>query len=1128
MKKLLLFLFLLLPISVFATTAIPWIQKNPTDLFMYPNLLGGTNLRVLIGQITEPTGSTFNDLLDVASSTANDFAAIGIWNTNNGACASAEYDANNNASTLSTNYASFGITGGNFTGSGCANNPFPAFGPNSAYSIVTNGNYNWALGSTSSSAQFRWLTDTNGDSQFTSADTKMILSQAGYLGVGSTTPDSPVTISNNLTSFAAPQAGTELHIAGNGINSRITVDTYNAGVTGAIFQGRSAAGTNLVPLPPSLDQTLGGFAGDGYGTTGFHNVSLGGFFVKAESTPFTNTSAATYLGFYTTATTTISSSEKMRITSTGSVGIGTSSPVSKLTIIQTTTGNAAPGVTIDGATNTANADMVLNRANNSGTESNIDFNTAGVNEFQLGLQNNSSNDFELWDGSDSSIFVVNHTTLNAGFGTTTPGSLFSIGGNGTGWNFFNNGTTTSAAKGINLINGGCFAINGTCISGSGGGGSGSVSGLAGQLGYFNTTGTSIVGTSTNPLYVDAVVATSTVATSTFLGNVYMGDGTNYGFQTGAQPLEISGTNNFPYQEILSNKSLGGFALSGYTLANSKTTNTPNPFVDVYYGGMYMAGSGFNTYPGLMPDNLVIVNSDSSIRYAALSSILASSTMTWSVGPGFTIANYDMVLNSTVGGNGYLGISTSTPQWPLQVNSTTTPQLALGDGVNSQWTFRNAGGNLYIGPASPLTFATSTPPVVTWTNAGFEGLGTSTPPSPLTIGTTPTTLVSLNPILLIGTSTLVAASASGTYMGINSPTGFNGNFFDFQKTGVSKFKVDNNGNITATAANSGALTTFTLRDYTYQFTDGNGSGFSINQGSNAMIFGSAQARLGSTYTLGWSSSQNSSGAANDINLSRLSAGIVVVGTGTQGSSIGQLAAGKISVGTTSTPFILDVASTSASATFKAQIGLTDTSATTDLKHWTMTSKLGSFYLSTSTDLFATSSRAAFAILPSGVVEFGDYANCNGTNNALGITSGQLICDTLVSDERLKKDIHPFTDGLNIVDAVQPQSYYYKDNSLPGLATGDTSIQYGIIAQDLQKVAPELVTKTTPSKYTPDGTLTYNRDAVIQVLWNSVRELSQNEGISVKRSIEEDWQWLVIGLLLIGFVYQQKQINNLKKK
>lgn len=464
MKKLLTFLILILPVTVFATTAIPWIQKNATDPFFYPNLTNGSNLRVLIGQTSEPTGSTFNDLMDVASSSANDFDAIGIWNTNSGTCASAEYDANNNASTLSTNYASFGITGGNFTGSGCANNPFPAFGANSAYSIVTNGNYNWALGSTSSAAQFRWLTDTNGDSQFTSADTKMILTQAGYLGVGSTTPDSPVTISNNLTSFATPQAGTELHVAGSGINSRITVDTYNAGVTGAIFQGRSAAGTNLAPLPPSLDQTLGGFAGDGYGTSGFHNVSLGGFFVKAESTPFTNTSAATYLGFYTTATTTISSSEKMRITSTGSVGIGTSSPVSKLTIIQTTTGNAAPGVTIDGATNTANADMVLNRANNSGTESNIDFNTAGVNEFQLGLQNNSSNDFELWDGSDNSIFVINHTTLNAGFGTTTPGSLFSIGGNGTGWNFFNNATTTSAAKGINLINGGCFAISGVCIS----------------------------------------------------------------------------------------------------------------------------------------------------------------------------------------------------------------------------------------------------------------------------------------------------------------------------------------------------------------------------------------------------------------------------------------------------------------------------------------------------------------------------------------------------------------------------------------------------------------------------------------------------------------------------------------
>jgi hypothetical protein len=60
------------------------------------------------------------------------------------------------------------------------------------------------------------------------------------------------------------------------------------------------------------------------------------------------------------------------------------------------------------------------------------------------------------------------------------------------------------------------------------------------------------------------------------------------------------------------------------------------------------------------------------------------------------------------GAGYVGIGTSTPHFGFTLNlaSSTRPQLALEDGTNPQWTFRNAGGNLYIGTSSPTTFATS--------------------------------------------------------------------------------------------------------------------------------------------------------------------------------------------------------------------------------------------------------------------------------------------------------------------------------------------------------------------------------------------------------------------------------------
>lgn len=118
-------------------------------------------------------------------------------------------------------------------------------------------------------------------------------------------------------------------------------------------------------------------------------------------------------------------------------------------------------------------------------------------------------------GTNSQLTTFNG--VNYGVATTSPGSLFSIGGVAN----FTTATSTFYGNGLNLTSG-CFAIAGTCITG-GGGGSGTVSsGLAGQLGYYNASGNTIVGTSTNPLYVTALYATTTTATSTFIGAVSVG------------------------------------------------------------------------------------------------------------------------------------------------------------------------------------------------------------------------------------------------------------------------------------------------------------------------------------------------------------------------------------------------------------------------------------------------------------------------------------------------------------------------------------------------------------------------------------------------------------------------------
>lgn len=85
-----------------------------------------------------------------------------------------------------------------------------------------------------------------------------------------------------------------------------------------------------------------------------------------------------------------------------------------------------------------------------------------------------------------------------------------------------------------------------------------------------------------------------------------------------------------------------------------------------------------------------------------------------------------ILPSVTGGN--VGISTSTPSYLLDIFSSTLPQLALsgGGGVN-QYTFRNAGGYLYIGPTTVAGNATTTVNV-TIDPMGEVGVGGVTNPA----------------------------------------------------------------------------------------------------------------------------------------------------------------------------------------------------------------------------------------------------------------------------------------------------------------------------------------------------------------------------------------------------------------
>lgn len=145
------------------------------------------------------------------------------------------------------------------------------------------------------------------------------------------------------------------------------------------------------------------FTNDGTGIIPFNNLNFGSLSQKVANGYFNNLFASSTLG------------------------IGTSSPYSQLSIASNSTVDTVPSFIIDGVNGGYNSDMDLNRGANTGTEeANIDFSTAGLLNYQLGIQNNGTSDFELWDGTNGPIFTVKSSSDAIGFGTTSPFGDFAI------------------------------------------------------------------------------------------------------------------------------------------------------------------------------------------------------------------------------------------------------------------------------------------------------------------------------------------------------------------------------------------------------------------------------------------------------------------------------------------------------------------------------------------------------------------------------------------------------------------------------------------------------------------------------------------------------------------------------
>ncbi|MFN8117805.1 MAG: tail fiber domain-containing protein [Bacteroidia bacterium] len=157
--------------------------------------------------------------------------------------------------------------------------------------------------------------------------------------------------------------------------------------------------------------------------------------------------------------------------------------------------------------------------------------------------------------------------------------------------------------------------------------------------------------------------------------------------------------------------------------------------------------------------------------------------------------------------------------------------------------------------------------------------------------------------------------------------------------------------------------------------------------------------------------------------------------------------------------------------------------------------------------ATNNYAVFAQAPITAVQTpGSTPSLNG--NYAGYFNGDVVrtgTDNFTSDQMLKQNIDSISNAMTIINQLKPKSYDYKISSFPSMHL-PSGKQYGLIAQDVQSVLPELVNNNThPAEL----------DSVGNIVTPSFNYLSL------------EYQQL-IAIMLKGMQEQQQKIDSLTTK
>ena len=231
----------------------------------------------------------------------------------------------------------------------------------------------------------------------------------GNVGIGTATPGEKLVTFGNL-------------LAGNITTHTQLYSTYDSQANMIMEIGYNTPTANITPLASLVLSKNLTNPNTGLGVISFANSNIADGNDKRLTSISTFTDGALNSGALAIGTTlTGTLNERLRITSTGNVGIGTATPGTRLEVV-----GASPWIAKFKKTDNTNGGIVID--SNPGFNPNVALGVNGTNKWYLLSNSSNSDTLQFWESTGTTARFTLTQTGNVGIGTTSPGFKLHVQG----------------------------------------------------------------------------------------------------------------------------------------------------------------------------------------------------------------------------------------------------------------------------------------------------------------------------------------------------------------------------------------------------------------------------------------------------------------------------------------------------------------------------------------------------------------------------------------------------------------------------------------------------------------------------------------------------------------------------